>query len=78
MSNDIDIKLKPLTKYDQKNNVKKIGNNFMVDLKQWGGQILDMWYVTYKITQVTFFYLTKTESKIENSFKQYSMHYCFE
>ena len=42
MSNDIDIKLKPLTKYDQKNNVKKIGNNFMVDLKQWGGQILDV------------------------------------
>ena len=70
--NDIDMKLKPLAKYDQKSNVKNIGNNCMVDLEQWGGQILDIWYVTYKIMQITFFYLTKTENRIENSLKQYS------
>ena len=91
-SDDIDMKLEPVSKLDKKNKTtqKKIDNDvmskivtsspffaFLSNLEQSGGRILDTEGAKVLFSVIVTISLTKTQNRTEKSPTQVS-HYCFE
>ena len=87
-SNDIDMKLGPVTKLDKKNtttskilhgNIMAANHNVKFDLEETGGQVPDAWAVILTFSLIaTFstFYLKNFENRTKKSITQIS-YYCF-
>ena len=92
-SNDIVIKLGPVTKLDKRNRAtsKKFDDDFvltnynvvvfffrfMANLEHSGTRILDAWSITFTFPLIVTLYLTKIENRTKKSQAQLS-YYCFE
>ena len=90
-SNDIDMKLGPVTKLYKRNMAtsKKLTmaspcqkivkllsfSRFMANLEQSGNRIPDAWSVDLKFSSTVTFYLTKTERRTKKSLTQLSYYY---
>ena len=89
-SNDIGMKLGPVTNLDKRNTAtsKKLMMTscqqmslsnfwFMTNLEQSGSWIPDAWFVKLTFSLIITFYLTKIENRSEQSLTQLS-YYCFQ
>ena len=83
-SNDIDVKLGPVTKIDKRNTAtsKYLTMNlcrqvmrpssffcFMINLEQYRTRILETWYIIFTFSLIEIFYQTKGENKTKKSLK---------
>ena len=91
-SDDIDMKLEPVTKIDKRNKITSknltvtscqqvltslLFFQFMATMEQSRSRILDAYSVKLTFSLEVTFYLTKTENRAEKSVTQL-LHYCFE
>ena len=87
-SNDIDMKLGPVTKLDKRNKTTTITScqlivlslsffQFMVNLEVSGSRVSDVYSVKLTFPSKVNFYVTKTENTTKKSLIELS-HYCFE